>query len=117
MYFLLIRPQKKREKEINEMRDSIEAGDQVVTIGGICGKVMKAKDDDVLVIQVGADKVKFDVKRWAVSSVEKKKVSNVQAAAADKEEETDTKPAKPKRLTRPDSKKEETNESEPSSEV
>ncbi len=68
MYLLLIRPQKKREKETNLMRSSIKAGDEIVTIGGICGKVVKTKDE-TLVIQVGADKVKFEIMRWAISKV------------------------------------------------
>ncbi len=68
MYFLLIRPQKKKEKEVNAMRNAIKVGDEVVTIGGICGKIVKTKDD-TLTIQVGADKVKFEIMRWAVSKV------------------------------------------------
>jgi preprotein translocase subunit YajC len=68
MYFLMIRPQKKREKEINEMRNSVKVGDDIITIGGICGRVVKTKEED-LTIQVGADKTKFEIKRWAVSKV------------------------------------------------
>ena len=68
MYFLLIRPQKKREKEINAMRRGIQVGDEIITIGGICGKIVKTKEES-LVIQVGADKVKFEIMRWAVSKV------------------------------------------------
>ncbi|MDR1571775.1 MAG: preprotein translocase subunit YajC [Clostridiales Family XIII bacterium] len=68
MYFLLIRPQKKREREINAMRGAIKDGDEIITIGGICGKVVKAKTE-TLVIQVGADKTKFEIMRWAVSKV------------------------------------------------
>ena len=55
MYFLLIRPQKKREKEVNAMRSGVQVGDEIITIGGICGKVVKTKEDS-LVIQVGADR-------------------------------------------------------------
>jgi len=68
MYFLLIRPQKKREKEVNAMRSGVQVGDEIITIGGICGKIVKTKDES-LVIQVGADKVKFEIMRWAVSKV------------------------------------------------
>ena len=68
MYFLLIRPQKKKEKTIQNMRNSLQVGDEIVTIGGICGKIVKTKDDTI-VIQVGADKVKFEMMRWAVSAV------------------------------------------------
>ncbi|MDR1573395.1 MAG: preprotein translocase subunit YajC [Clostridiales Family XIII bacterium] len=70
MYFMLIRPQKKREREINDMRNAIKVGDEVITIGGICGKIIKVKPGvDVLTIEVGADKTKFEVMRWAISKV------------------------------------------------
>ena len=94
MYFLLIRPQKKKEKEIKSMRDSISVGDEIVTIGGICGKVIKTKEDTI-VIQVGADKVKFEMKRWSVSTIESKK-SDAKVKDADTEEA----PKKPKRLVK-----------------
>ena len=68
MYFLLIRPQKKREKEVNAMRKGVQVGDEIITIGGICGKIVKTKEES-LIIQVGADKVKFEIMRWAVSRV------------------------------------------------
>ena len=84
MYFLLIRPQKKREKQINAMRSAIQVGDEIITIGGICGKIVKTKDETI-VIQVGADKVKFEMMRWAVSSVER---SSKAAKAVVTEEET-----------------------------
>lgn len=97
MYFLLIRPQKKREKEVNAMRSSVQVGDEIITIGGICGKVVKTKDES-LVIQVGADRVKFEVMRWSIS-----KVVNSKAEAKDKTEtaaKTEEEPKKkmPKRL-------------------
>ena len=94
MYFLLIKPQKKKEKEIKSMRDSISVGDEIVTIGGICGKVVKTKEDTI-VIQVGADKVKFEMKRWSVSTIESKK-SDAKVKDADTEEA----PRKPKRLVK-----------------
>ncbi len=68
MWFFLIRPQKKQEKENNKMRSNIEVGDKVTTIGGITGTVRQIKDDDVLVIETGADKSKVSIKRWAVQS-------------------------------------------------
>lgn len=68
MYFLLIRPQKRRERETAAMRSSVRVGDEIITIGGICGKIVKTKEES-LIIQVGADKVKFEIMRWAVSKV------------------------------------------------
>jgi preprotein translocase subunit YajC len=67
-YFFLIRPQKKKEKATQEMRNSIKEGTEVVTIGGLYGKVVNAKED-VLTIEVGADKVKLKVARWAIGKV------------------------------------------------
>lgn len=101
MYFLLIRPQKKREKAVNSMRSAIKVGDDIITIGGICGKVVKTKDE-TLIIQVGADKTKFEVMRWSISKV----VGDEPAAASKKanpvEEEApeETKKALPKRMTK-----------------
>ena len=86
MYFLLIRPQKKKEKAINAMRAGIQVGDEIITIGGICGKIVKTKPD-TLVIQVGADKVKFEIMRWAVSKVvEEAKKKNAKGAEEVEEE-------------------------------
>jgi len=64
-YLLLIRPQRKKEKQIEEMRKSIKEGDEILTIGGIYGKVLNAKED-TLTIEVGADKTKLKIARWAI---------------------------------------------------
>lgn len=93
MYLLLIRPQKKKEKTIQNMRNSLQVGDEIVTIGGICGKVVKTKEESI-VIQVGADKVKFEMMRWSVSSV----VSASNSASKTEKAEEETKKAMPKRL-------------------
>ena len=81
MYFLMIRPQKKKDKQIQDMRKALTVGDEIITIGGICGKIVKTKEDS-FIIQVGADKVKFEMMRWAVSSVTK--------PSARREEKTET---------------------------
>lgn len=70
MYFIVIRPQKKREKENKQMLASLKVGDNVTTIGGICGKIVKVQDD-ILTIEVGTDKVKLVFERWAIRDVEK----------------------------------------------
>lgn len=69
MYLLLIRPQKKRDKETSQMRNNLQVGDEVVTIGGIIGRVVVIKDD-YLMIETGSDRSKIRVKRWAVQSNE-----------------------------------------------
>ena len=62
-YFMLIRPQKKKDKEQKQMRDSLQVGDQVTTIGGIVVR----KNDDTVVIETGGDRSKIIVKTWAIS--------------------------------------------------
>lgn len=94
MYFLLIRPQKKKEKQVADMRNSLQPGDEIITIGGIYGKVVKVKDDSI-VIAVGADKVKFEMTKWSISSVVNKSTSR--AAAPAEEEPTKKRPKKLKK--------------------
>ena len=64
-YFFLIRPQRKREKETQQMRSAIEVGDEIVTIGGIIGTVVSMRED-MLVIETGGDRCKIRLARWAV---------------------------------------------------
>ena len=101
MYFLMIRPQKKREKETTAMRNSLQVGDEIITIGGLCGKIVKTKDESIIV-QVGADKVKFEMMRWAVSKVVKEGPGHNRAADDYEEmedaEEKEVKKSKPRRL-------------------
>ena len=70
MYFLMIRPQKKREKETTAMRNSVQVGDGVTTIGGIVGRVVSIKDDTVL-LETGSDRNKLRIMKWAIQDVEK----------------------------------------------
>lgn len=70
-YFFAIRPQKKKEKEVSAMRDSLSVGDEVITIGGILGKVVTVKEDQII-IEVGATKTRLEMTKWAVGSVVKK---------------------------------------------
>ena len=87
MYFLLIRPQKKREKAVNEMRSSLHVGDEIITIGGICGKIVKTREETI-VVQVGAEKVKFEMMRWSVSKVvDSKEKKDIRKADAETEVE------------------------------
>ena len=74
MYLLIIRPQKKRDKETQAMRNNIQVGDEVVTAGGIVGRVVNIKEDTI-VLETGSDRSKIRIKRWAVQSNES--LSNV----------------------------------------
>ena len=78
MYFLMIRPEKKRKKEAEEQRSNMKNGDQVTTIGGIVGTVVDIKSDK-FVLETGADQVRIEFTKWALST-------NETAAAAAKEE-------------------------------
>lgn len=73
-YLFAIRPQKKRENQIKDMRSSLKVGDNVITIGGIHGKITVVRED-ILTVEVGPNKVKLDVTKWAVGSVVGKDLS------------------------------------------
>ena len=70
-WFFLIRPQKKRDQKTQEMRNSVQPGDEIVTIGGVVGKVLSVKED-AIVIYCGSDKTKMEFKKWAISEVTRK---------------------------------------------
>ncbi len=70
MYVILILPQRRREKKTKEMLNALKVGENVVTIGGIMGKVINIKDDEVT-IESGVEKSKIKIKRWAIKEVEK----------------------------------------------
>lgn len=76
MYFMLIRPQRKQQKEQQKMLNALEVGDKVVTIGGICGKVTKIKDDNVWIVTgrstEEAEKCCIQFERGSIKSVDKK---------------------------------------------
>ncbi|MCQ4022464.1 preprotein translocase subunit YajC [Ruminococcus sp. zg-924] len=71
IYFFMIRPNSKKKKQEQAMRDNLEIGDEITTIGGIMGKVVSIKEEtDSFVIETGADRVKMQFKRWAISTVD-----------------------------------------------
>ncbi|MCL2514067.1 MAG: preprotein translocase subunit YajC [Oscillospiraceae bacterium] len=67
LYFVMIRPQKKKQKSEQEMRESIQIGDDITTIGGILGRVVTVKEDS-LIVETGADRTKLKVARWAIQT-------------------------------------------------
>lgn len=67
MYFMLIRPENKRKKEAENMRNSLAVGDEVTTIGGIVGTICAVKDN-TFVLETGADRVRIEMTKWAISS-------------------------------------------------
>lgn len=68
MYLMIIRPQKKKEKKTKQLLDSLQVGWSVITIGGICGKIVNIKDDEIT-IESGIEKTKILVKRWSIKEV------------------------------------------------
>ena len=67
MYFLMIRPQRKKQKEEKKMRENLQVGDEIVTIGGIHGRVISLKED-TMVIESLSDHSKMTLSRWALQS-------------------------------------------------
>ena len=74
-YFLLIRPQRKKDKAVKDMLAALKPGDRICTIGGIYGTIVRIKDD-VLTIEVGEQKTQLVFARWAVRNVEQLSVTN-----------------------------------------
>ena len=71
LWLFAIRPQKKKDKQTAQMRNSIDIGDLVTTVGGITGRVVNVKDEeDELIIETGTDKTKIRIKRWAIATRE-----------------------------------------------
>ena len=69
MYFFMYRPQKKQEKEVNNMRNNLQVGDEITTIGGIIGKIVSIKEETIM-IETGHDRTKIRLLRSAVRSVD-----------------------------------------------
>ena len=66
-YFLLIRPENKKKKELAKMRSELTVGDEITTIGGILGTICAVKEDSI-VIETGADRVRIEFAKWAIST-------------------------------------------------
>ena len=104
MYFMMIRPQKKKQKQEQEMRDSIQIGDEITTIGGIMGRVVTIKEDS-LVVETGSDRNKMKITRWAVqtnNTADERIKAEKEAAAAAKaaEKQAAAESMKPKKRER-----------------
>ena len=69
LYFFMIRPQKKQEKEITNMRNNLQVGDEITTIGGIIGKIVSIKEETIM-IETGHDRTKIRLLRSAVRTVD-----------------------------------------------
>ena len=74
-YFMLIRPQRKKDKQVKEMLAALKPGDRITTIGGIYGTI-KAIKEDTITLFVGADRMEMVVARWAIRGVEDVSIQN-----------------------------------------
>ncbi len=68
-YFLLIRPENKRKKQAEEMRNSIKKGDRITTIGGMMGKVVQVNESSI-VFETSEDRVRIEIAKWGIQSTE-----------------------------------------------
>ena len=92
-YFMLIRPENKRKKEAENMRSSVKTGDKITTIGGIIGTVVNVKDEKI-VIETGADQVRIELAKWAISTNETAAEAAQAASKKAQEEKAKAKAAK-----------------------
>lgn len=86
MYFLMIRPENKRKKQAEEMRNSLKKGDQITTIGGIVGKIVQVTDENI-VIETSDDRVRMELTKWAVSTNNSNPPADAKKGKKTKEEE------------------------------
>ena len=89
MYFILIRPENKRKKQAEEMRSNLSLGDEIVTIGGMTGKMVQITEETVT-FETGEDRVRIQIKKWAIQT-------NERAEAKAKEQAEEKKRAKKSR--------------------
>ena len=92
-YFMIIRPENKRKKEAEQLRSNIKNGDKITTIGGITGKVVDVKEDK-FVIETGADQVRIEFAKWALSTNETAAAAAKDAAKKAEEDRAKAKAAK-----------------------
>ena len=67
-WLLLIRPEKKKKKQKQEMLEALSVGDEITTIGGVCGTICHVKENSI-VIETGADRVRIELMKWAIGSI------------------------------------------------
>lgn len=72
LYLLLIYPKNKQAKKIQAMRSALQVGDEIVTIGGMVGRITQV-DEEEITLETGPDRVTARMKKWAVGSLNEKK--------------------------------------------
>lgn len=85
-YFLIIRPENKRKKQAEEMRNSIKKGERITTIGGMVGKVVQV-NDNTLVFETSEDRVRIEIAKWGIQSTESMEQAAAKKSSTRKEKE------------------------------
>lgn len=87
LYFFMIRPENKRKKEAENLRNSLAVGDEITTIGGVVGTICQVKEDTII-IETSADRVRMEFTKWAIST---KGTQSTENAPADTKDSKDKK--------------------------
>ena len=93
MYFFMIRPENKRKKQAQEMRDSLKKGDVITSIGGIVGKIVYVTPKNTVIVETSEDRVRLEIAKWAVSSLgvqSSEQAEPVTTEPAEKDKDKDT---------------------------
>ena len=77
-YFFIIRPENKKKKQTDEMRNSLSLGDEITTIGGMTGKLVQITEDTVT-FETGEDRVRIQIKKWGISTTAKMEAAEAEA--------------------------------------
>ena len=77
-YFLIIRPENKKKKKAEEMRSSLNLGDEITTIGGLVGKIVQVTEDTIT-FETSEDRVRIQAKKWAISTTAKMEAAEAEA--------------------------------------
>jgi len=77
-YFFVIRPENKKKKKTEEMRNSLSLGDEIITIGGMIGKIVQITDDTIT-FETGEDRVRIQIKKWGISTTAKMEAAEAEA--------------------------------------
>ncbi len=80
-YFFIIRPENKKKKAAEQMRSSLNVGDEITTIGGMTGKIVQVTEETVT-FETGEDRVRIQIKKWGISTTAKMEAAEAEARAA-----------------------------------
>lgn len=100
-YFMIIRPENKRKKRAEEMRNSLKKGERVTTIGGMVGRVVQV-NDTTIVFETSEDRVRIEIAKWGIQSTESMEQAAAQKGKKVKKEAEAEEPAKVEQSDQPE---------------